>query len=63
MCLLSHLNIVHNDLKPENILIKHNDFEITELKISDFGSAHIFGTQNTARTATPEYMTPENLLN
>ncbi len=44
LCLLSQFNIVHNDLKPENILIKHDDFQITELKISDFGSAHIFGT-------------------
>jgi len=36
---------------------------ITKLKLSDFGSAHYFGVEGIASTATPEYIPPENLLN
>lgn len=62
LCLLQDLSIVHNDLKPDNILINFTGDSITDLKLSDFGSAHIFGSLQTQSTATPEYVPPENLL-
>ena len=37
--------------------------KITNLKLSDFGSAHFYGVEGVAKTATPEYIPPENLLN
>ena len=38
-------------------------FRTQNLKLSDFGSAHFYGVEGVAKTATPEYIPPENLLN
>ncbi len=57
--------IIHRDIKPENILIATG----TELKLADFGSAHLLRSQPTTVNkdnvnrfvGTPEYLAPEIL--
>jgi dual specificity tyrosine-phosphorylation-regulated kinase 2/3/4 len=39
---LSESQIVHSDLKTENILIKHDEADITEVKLIDYGSSFSF---------------------
>ena len=55
-------NIVHRDLKPENLLYKEVDTE--EIKLADFGLAHILEPQTALTTAcgTPGYVAPEILM-
>lgn len=62
---LAHIhskNIVHRDLKPENLLYK--DQACQEVKLADFGLAHILEPQTALTTAcgTPGYVAPEILL-
>lgn len=55
---------MHSDLKTENILIKFNeeeDFQMTELKLIDYGSSFEFRNISQFSMATPEYMPPEIL--
>lgn len=60
--------IVHADIKPENILIDYIDedddenaskFEITKVKIIDFGSAFFSDNPSAISSNTPEYLCPE----
>ena len=57
--------IIHSDIKPENILIEYsgdsneNNFEITSIKIIDFGSAFYVNNTATITSNTPEYLCPE----
>ncbi|MGH9719938.1 MAG: serine/threonine protein kinase, partial [Bryobacteraceae bacterium] len=64
--------IVHRDLKPSNILVKSNGSKSTaEVKLLDFGIAKLLNedlsetaalTQTTMRLLTPEYASPEQVL-
>ena len=57
--------IIHSDIKPENILIKYegdsnqNNFEITSIKIIDYGSAFYAYDTSSISSNTPEYLCPE----
>ena len=55
--------IVHSDIKPENILIEYNNddknFEITSIKIIDYGSAFYYENTSDLSSNTPEYLCPE----
>lgn len=53
------LNIIYRDLKPENILINFNGY----IKITDFNSAKIAETKTYTICGTPEYLSPEVLMN
>ena len=44
LSLFYRLGIVHADLKPDNILIDFDGATIKQLKIIDFGSAFLLGT-------------------
>jgi len=54
-------NIIHRDVKPENILLTHQGY----CKITDFGFAKLMdpGTRTYTLCGTPEYMSPEVLVN
>ncbi len=51
--------IVHRDLKPSNLMVRKDG----EIKLTDFGVAHVFATTRLTRTGgvvgTAEYMSPE----
>ena len=57
--------IIHSDIKPENILIEYkgdsneNNFEITSIKIIDYGSAFYVNNTSSISSNTPEYLCPE----
>lgn len=59
--LLSESQIVHSDLKTENILIKHDEQDISEVKLIDYGSSFAFSQIHQFSMATPEYMSHEIL--
>jgi DNA-binding beta-propeller fold protein YncE/predicted Ser/Thr protein kinase len=58
--------IVHRDLKPSNIMVEDN---LDRVKVADFGLARILGDIASLVTAegttlgTPDYMSPEQVLN
>lgn len=61
---ISSNGIVHSDLKPENLLVEYNgntaeDFNITSVKVIDFGSAFYATNPSSFNSNTPEYMCPE----
>ena len=47
--------IVHRDLKPENLMIDGSG----NVKLMDFGLAHLMAEGSTAAVGTPSYMAPE----
>ena len=52
-------NVIHRDIKPENIVLDAQGY----LRITDFGVARVFRTDNAADTSgTPGYMAPEVML-
>lgn len=59
------LGVVHRDLKPENIIVRKARRGADQIKVVDFGLAHIVGPGGTSITkpglvcGTPDYMAPE----
>ncbi|MBX3269486.1 MAG: protein kinase [Sandaracinaceae bacterium] len=59
------LGVVHRDLKPENIICRKARRGAEQVKVVDFGLAHIVGPGGTSITTpglvcgTPDYMSPE----
>lgn len=59
------LGVVHRDLKPENIIVRKVRRGAEQIKVVDFGLAHIIGPGGTSITTpglvcgTPDYMSPE----
>ena len=59
------LGVVHRDLKPENIIVRPVRRGAEQIKVVDFGLAHIVGPGGTSITTpglvcgTPDYMSPE----
>ncbi len=59
------LGVVHRDLKPENIICRKARRGAEQVKVVDFGLAHIIGAGGTSITTpglvcgTPDYMSPE----
>lgn len=59
------LGVVHRDLKPENVICQKVRRGAEQVKVVDFGLAHIVGPGGTAITTpglvcgTPDYMSPE----
>ncbi|MCX6557509.1 MAG: protein kinase [Candidatus Aminicenantes bacterium] len=55
-------NVIHRDIKPANILLAKD----SQVKISDFGIAKIFGSQGLTKTGmmmgTPWYTPPEQIM-
>lgn len=52
----AHANgVLHCDLKPSNVFLTENG----EVKVLDFGLAHVFGTSGARGGGTPGYMAPE----
>lgn len=59
------LGVVHRDLKPENVICRRVRRGAEQVKVVDFGLAHIVGPGGTSITTpglvsgTPDYMSPE----
>ncbi|MFK7985663.1 MAG: protein kinase [Sandaracinaceae bacterium] len=59
------LGVVHRDLKPENVIVRPVRRGAEQIKVVDFGLAHIVGPGGTSITTpglvcgTPDYMSPE----
>ncbi len=59
------LGVVHRDLKPENVIVRRVRRGAEQIKVVDFGLAHIVGPGGTSITTpglvcgTPDYMAPE----
>ena len=59
------LGVVHRDLKPENVICRTVRKGAEQIKVVDFGLAHIVGPGGTSITTpglvcgTPDYMSPE----
>ena len=61
---INQKGIIHSDIKPENILIEYegnspDNFNITSIKIIDYGSAIILNNNSVISSNTPEYLCPE----
>jgi len=56
---LHKFKIAYRDLKPENILMDSRGY----LKLTDFGFAKVVGNYTYTLCGTPEYISPEVLLN
>ena len=52
-------NIIYRDLKPENVLIEKTGY----LKLTDFGFAKVIDGRTYTLCGTPEYLSPEIILN
>lgn len=62
ICIFEYLhskNIIYRDLKPENILIDRLGY----LKLTDFGFAKVVEGRTYTLCGTPEYLSPEIILN
>jgi formylglycine-generating enzyme required for sulfatase activity/class 3 adenylate cyclase len=57
LCEAHSQGIVHRDLKPENLMID----ESGNVKLMDFGLAHLIAEGSTTAVGTPSYMAPEQL--
>jgi serine/threonine protein kinase/tetratricopeptide (TPR) repeat protein len=59
------LGVVHRDLTPENVIVRRARRGAEQIKVVDFGLAHIVGPGGTSITTpglvcgTPDYMAPE----
>lgn len=55
--------LIHRDVKPANLLVRIDGDRITELKVTDFGSAFNLGAEHTQvyRVGSLAYMSPEQL--
>jgi len=51
--------IIYRDLKPENILLQNNGY----IKLTDFGFAKVIQGKTYTLCGTPEYISPEIILN
>jgi serine/threonine protein kinase/HAMP domain-containing protein len=65
----AHRNgVVHRDIKPSNIVCSMVGDKVQNIKITDFGIAHVEDTSLTHQTqmgevlGTPQYMSPEQVL-
>ena len=59
---INNNGIIHSDIKPDNILIEYNNddnFEISSIKIIDYGSAFYYENTSSISSNTPEYLCPE----
>jgi len=56
--------IIHRDIKPDNLLLSSKDLKTAVVKVSDFGLARTFGTDDLATTqaGTPSYIAPEIIM-
>uniref|UniRef100_A0A3Q3KHN5 non-specific serine/threonine protein kinase n=1 Tax=Monopterus albus TaxID=43700 RepID=A0A3Q3KHN5_MONAL len=58
-------NIAHFDLKPENVMLSDNVSPHPNIKLIDFGLAHLFhqGEEYRSTSGTPQYIAPEVINN